>query len=109
MLGEPRLGLGFIVGLALGTPGAIYLAALHMLASGNSSTAAEVTAIILFAIIEFALLIIPLVFLVVRPHAATAFIQGMRDWLRRHGTRLLAYVALAGGLYLIIDAIVNLA
>jgi Sap, sulfolipid-1-addressing protein len=109
MLREPRLGLGFIVGLALGTPGAIYLAALQMLVSGDSSTASEVAAVILFAIIEFALLIIPLVFLIVRPDAAAAFIRGVQRWLTRHGTRLLGCVALAAGLYLTIDAIVNLA
>jgi Sap, sulfolipid-1-addressing protein len=108
ILRQPRPGLGFLMGLLLGTPGAIYLAALHGLVHSHSSTSVEVLAVILFAIIEFALLIIPLIFLITRPHAAAAFIRGMQDWLLRHGRLLLGYVALIAGIYLTIDAIVSL-
>jgi hypothetical protein len=107
-LGQPRPWLAVLVGVLLGTPGALYLAALHGLARGNPTTAAEVIDVVLFAIIEFALLIIPLALLVFRPEGPAALVRGMQDWLARHGRRVGAYASLTAGAYLTIDAIVNL-
>jgi hypothetical protein len=60
VLAEPRLGLAMLAGALAGLPGAAYLSALHNLVTGKSSTAAQVVAVILFVLIEFLLIIIPL-------------------------------------------------
>jgi hypothetical protein len=54
------------------------------------------------------LMIIPLVLLVVRPAATAGLIRRMQEWLVAHGRRVMAYVALVGGLYLTADALVSL-
>ena len=71
-LREPRLGLAVLVGVVIGLPGVVYLTALHLLVSDKSSTGTRVVAVFLFAIIEFALIILPLILLTVRPQSRPA-------------------------------------
>jgi hypothetical protein len=63
VLAEPRFGLAMLVGALAGIPGAAYLTALHNLVTGKSSTANQVAAVIVFVLIEFSLIIVPLAFL----------------------------------------------
>jgi Sap, sulfolipid-1-addressing protein len=107
-LAQPRLGAALLVGAVLGLPGALYLAALHNLNTGHSSTATKVVSVILFCLIEFTLLIVPAVLLVVRPDSVRSFLARTQDWLTRHGRKALAYVALALGAYLTITGLVSL-
>jgi hypothetical protein len=67
ILTKPRLGLAVLIGALAGTPGAAYIAALRQLISGDSPAAEQVIAVVVFALIEFSLVIIPFVFLVARP------------------------------------------
>jgi cadmium resistance protein CadD (predicted permease) len=97
-----------VVGAVLGLPGALYLTALHQLLGGNSSTAARVVAVFVFAIIEFTLIIIPLVLLAVRPEATAAMLARAQEWLHEHGRQLAACVALVLGVYLTISSLVSL-
>lgn len=108
-LRKPRLALAIIVGAVLGLPGAIYLTALHNLVNGKSSTANQVVSVFVFAIIEFALLIIPLVLLTVRPASAAPVLRRAQAWLVKNGRELLAYTALGLGGYLTVGGIVSLA
>src|ERR1019366_17863 len=55
-LGVPLLAIGALCG----TPGAEYIAALHVLVTGKSSTAVQAVAVVVFVLIEFLLVIIPL-------------------------------------------------
>jgi hypothetical protein len=55
VLREPRFGLAVLIGALAGAPGATYTTALHDLVTGNSSTAAQAVAVIVFVIIEFSL------------------------------------------------------
>src|SRR6266513_414159 len=71
-LAEPRLGLAMVIGALCGIPGGAYLSALHILVTSKSSTANQVIGVVLFVIIEFLLIIIPLVFLELRPEATRA-------------------------------------
>ena len=57
-------------------PGASYLTALHNLVTGKYSTATQVVAVVVFVLIEFLLIIIPFVFLELRPEATKAAAQG---------------------------------
>ena len=107
-LREPRLWLAVLVGAVLGLPGAVYLSALHLLVSDKSSTDTRVVAVFLFAIIEFTLIIIPLILLTLRPKDAAAMIGRSQDWLKRHGRQVSACAALALGAYLTISSLVSL-
>ncbi len=107
-LADPRLGLATLVGALCGLPGASYLTALHNLITGNYSTATQVVAVIVFVLIEFLLIIIPLVFLELRPEATKAALKRAQEWLRGHALQLTAGIALVLGAYLTVTAVVHL-
>ena len=107
-LAEPRLGLAMLVGAVIGIPGASYLAALHNLVTGKSSTATQVIAVVIFVIIDFLLIIIPFAFLELRPEATKARLKHTQDWLLSHAMQLMATIALLLGAYLTISALIRL-
>ena len=108
MLSEPRLGLAMLVGALIGIPGASYLAALHNLVTGKSSTATQVIAVVIFVIIDFLLIIIPFAFLELRPEATKARLKHTQDWLLGHALQLMTAIALLLGAYLAISGLVRL-
>src|SRR6516225_4336707 len=108
VLAEPRLGLAMLVGALCGIPGASYLTGLHILITSKSSTANQVIGVILFVLIEFLLIIIPFVFLALRPEATKAALSRSQEWLLGHARQLMAYTALILGAYLTISAAVRL-
>ena len=108
MLAEPRLGLALLIGAVVGVPGASYLTALHNLVTGKSSTAAQVVAVVVFVLIEFALIIIPFAFLELRPEATKALLSNAQAWLLGHARQLMAYTALILGAYLVVSGLVRL-
>jgi uncharacterized membrane protein YidH (DUF202 family) len=108
VLREPRLGLAMLIGALIGIPGASYLAALHQLVTGKSATATQVIAVVIFVIIEFALILIPYAFLEFRPEATKARLKHAQNWLTTHALQLMATIALLLGAYLVISALVRL-
>ena len=107
-LAEPRLGLAMLIGALIGIPGASYLAALHDLVTGKSSTATQVIAVVIFVIIDFLLIIIPFAFLELRPEATKAVLKHTQDWLLGHALQLMTAIALLLGAYLTISALIRL-
>jgi hypothetical protein len=108
VLREPRLGLAMLIGALVGIPGASYLTALHILVTGNSSTAIQVVAVFVFVFIDFLLIIIPFVFLELRPEATKALLKHSQEWLLSHALQLMAGIALLLGAYLAISGLVRL-
>jgi len=108
VLREPRFGLATLIGAVIGLPGASYLAALHHLVTGKSSTAVQVIAVVVFVVIEFSLIIIPYAFLELRPEATKARLKHAQDWLTGHALQLMVGVALLLGTYLVVSALVRL-
>jgi hypothetical protein len=108
VLGEPRLGLAMLIGALVGIPGAAYLTALHNLVTSKSSTATQVVAVVIFVIIDFALIIVPFAFLELRPEATKAALKTAQDWLLGHARQLMAYTALILGAYLVISGLIRL-
>jgi hypothetical protein len=74
-----------LVGSVIGIPGASYLAALHNLVTGKSSTATQVIAVV----IDFLLIIIPYAFLELRPEATKTRLKHTQDWLLSHARQLM--------------------
>jgi hypothetical protein len=91
-----------------GTPGAAYIAALRELIAGDLPAAEQVIAVVVFALIEFSLVIIPFVFLVARPVATRTQTRRAQDWLMGHARQLMAAVALFAGGYMAISGLVRL-
>jgi hypothetical protein len=108
VLAQPRLGFAMLIGALIGIPGAAYLSALHDLITGKSSTATQVVAVVLFVLIEFSLIIIPFVFLELRPEATKAALKHAQDWLLAHARQLMAYTALILGAYLAVSGLIRL-
>ena len=108
VLSEPRLGLAMLVGALVGIPGVSYLTALHILVTGKSSTATQLVAVIVFVLIDFLLIIIPFLFLELRPEATKAALKRTQDWLLGHAMQLMVGIALALGTYLTVSALVRL-
>ncbi len=107
-LRKPRFGLAVLIGVLCGTPGAEYLAALHILVTGTSSTAIQAVAVLVFVLIEFLLVIIPLALLVARPEHTRAQIERAKDWLFSHARQLIALVALVVGAYMTVSGLLRL-
>jgi hypothetical protein len=59
-------------------------------------------------LIEFALIIIPFVFLELRPEATKAALKRSQDWLLGHARQLMAYTAVILGAYLAVTGLVRL-
>ena len=97
-----------LFGAVAGTPGASYITALHQLVSGKSSTATQAVAVVVFTLIEFSLVIIPFVFLEVRPEGTKVRLQQAQDWLMSHARQLMAAVAMFVGAYMAISGLVRL-
>ena len=108
VLREPRPGLAVLIGALCGTPGALYITALHDLITGNSSTATQAIAVVVFVVIEFCLVIIPFAFLEFRPVGTRVQLKRAQDWLTTHARQLMAGVAIFAGLYMAISALVRL-
>jgi len=108
VLAEPRLGLAMLVGALIGLPGASYLTALHHLVAGKYSTPTQVTAVVVFVVIEFLLIIIPYAFLELWPEATKARLKSSQAWLLGHALQLMVGIALALGAYLTISALIRL-
>ncbi len=108
VLSEPRLGLAMLVGAVIGIPGASYLAALHILVTSKSSTAAQIIAVVIFVLIDFLLIIIPFAFLELSPEATRASLKNTQDWLLSHARQLIIYLALILGAYLAVSGLIRL-
>jgi hypothetical protein len=108
VLAEPRLELAVLVGALVGLPGASYLTALHHLITGKYSTATQVIAVVVFVIIEFLLIIIPFVFLELRPEGTKRLLKHTQDWLLSHALQLMVAIALLLGGYLTVSGLVRL-
>jgi Sap, sulfolipid-1-addressing protein len=108
VLREPRFAVAILIGAVVGTPGASYITALHQLITGKSSTAVQAIAVVIFTIIEFSLVIVPYVFLELRPEATKVKLKSAQGWLAVHARQLIAWVAIVAGAYMAISGVVRL-
>jgi hypothetical protein len=108
LMHKPVYWLAIVVGLVAGTPGGQYLIGMHLVAVGNSPSAVKAALVVAFVLVEFALVIVPLVLLTVRPQGADRSIKGFKGWLTGHSRQIVAAAALIAGSYMTISALVRL-
>ena len=91
----------------VGTPGASYLLALHHLISSKTSTPVAVIAVIVFVIINWALVLVPFAFLMVRPQGTEDALKRFEHWLTSHEQQVTAGVCLLGGGWMVITGLLR--
>ena len=64
---------------------------------------------IVFVVIELSLIIVPFLFLELRPASTTATLERSQSWLLAHAKQVIAWMAVLLGGYLLISALVRLA
>lgn len=102
VLHEPRYGLAVLIGAAVGTPGASYLLALHNLISSKTPAAVAAIAVIVFVVINWALVLVPFALLEFRPAGTEQAIKRLMDWLTSHERQVAAGVCLLAGAFMVI-------
>jgi hypothetical protein len=107
-LGRGSATAAFIAGLVLNLPGVWYLDALTSIAEAKPSTASAVVQVVVFNVIMFALVELPIVAYVVAPDRAVELVNRTSGWGRRHKRRIAISLAGAVGGWLIAKAIVSL-
>ena len=102
------MGLAVIIGAVVGTPGGEYVLALHGLVTGKAPTAIQAADVVVFVVIEFALVILPFAFLVARPEGVKAAVERFKAWLIKHALQVAGAVALVAGGYMVISGVLRL-
>jgi hypothetical protein len=108
MLERDSLGITFALGLAVNLPGALYLVALKDIASADQSTAADVLQIVVFNLIMFACVEIPLIGYGVAPERTEALVARAHDWLGVHSRQMAVALCGIAAVYLTIKGTVGL-
>jgi Sap, sulfolipid-1-addressing protein len=100
--------LAWIAGVAIGLPSAYYLAAIAVILKAGPAAATQVAAVLVFNVVAFAAVVIPLVGYLLAPDATRARVEAFYDWVGAH--QRLVVTALAGGVgaYLVIVGITKL-
>lgn len=96
------------IGAVLSIPSVWYLSALAELDSEGFSTLANIFVVLLFNLIMFALIEFCLVFCLLAPDRAAADVARFDSWTHSHMREIGIAIAVIGGLYLVVKAVVAL-
>src|SRR4051812_9650692 len=97
--------LAFVVGAAINLPGPFYILALGEISTGGYSDAAAFALIVLFNLIMFVLLELPLVGYVVQPERTEVLVGRLAAWLNANGLKVMGYLAGAVGVGLVVQGV----
>jgi hypothetical protein len=97
--------VAWLAGAAWGTPGAFYLAALALIANSRESIAGQIATILVFNLVMFALVEVPLVAFLVAPELARARIQRLSQWTSAHRRGFVAFVVGALAAYALVKGL----
>ena len=100
--------VAFVAGIVLNVvPGTFPIVALKDIAELDASNGAKVATIIVFYVIMFAFVEVPIVAYLFVPERTTVAVNAFNDWLKRNGRRVAAYVLAGVGVYLTIRGIIQ--
>ena len=101
--------VAFAAGVVLNiVPGTFPLVGMKDIAQLDSSNGLKVAAVVVFYVIMFAFVEVPIVAFLLAPERTTAAVDEFNAWLGRNGRRIAAYVLAAVGAYLIVRGLVAL-
>lgn len=95
-------------GLGIALPSIDYLAALALIVASGAAAATQVGALLLFNVVAFGLVEIPLISYLVAPDRTRATLAALQDWLQTDRHRKLAAVVATVGAVLLIVGLVGL-
>jgi len=108
VLSRGSLTAAFIAGVALNLPGIWYLDALTGIAKAKPSHPSALLQILLFNLIMFTLVEVPIIAYLINPRRATGLVTRFSDWGHSHARTIAVVVATAVGLWLLVKGIVEL-
>jgi hypothetical protein len=102
------LHVAWVSGLAVALPSANYLGAMAAILASGAGPAAQAQALLLFNVVAFTLVEIPLVSYLAAPQKTRAFMAALQEWLRARSHWEFALLLAAGGCLLIVLGISSL-
>jgi hypothetical protein len=91
-----------IAGLGIALPSVDYLAVLALIAASGAAASVQVTALLLFNVLAFGFVEIPLICYLLAPDRTRAALSRVQDWLRTRRRRALTVLlAVVGGVLLV--------
>jgi hypothetical protein len=97
--------IAWVAGISVGTPNAYYLAAIAAILKSGLGAATQVTALVVFNIVAFAHVEIPIVAFLIAPEATRSRIQQLYTWISVHQRLLLTVLTGVVGVYLVIEGV----
>ena len=104
----PSLWIAGVAGLGIALPSIDYLAVLAVIVASGTSHSTQVGALLVFNVVAFALVELPLVAYVLAPDRTRASMTVLNDWIRSRGRRGVAAVLAAVGCVLLVAGIAGL-
>ncbi|MGU3498291.1 GAP family protein [Mycobacterium sp. C31M] len=101
LLDGQSLWVAGAAGFGIALPSIDYLAALAVIGAADVSTATRLTALLIFNIVAFALIEIPLVAYLLAPERTRVTLSTFNDWLRAKGRRAVAALLAVVGVVLL--------
>ncbi len=95
------LRVAWVSGLAVALPSANYLGAMAAILASGAGPAAQAHALLLFNVVAFTLVELPLVSYLVAPQRTRKFMAGLQEWLRTRSHWEFAILLAAGGCFLV--------
>lgn len=108
VLSRGSISMALVAGVLLNLPGVWYLEALTEIAKAEPSDASAMVQILLFNVIMFALVEIPIVAYLVNPDRAATLVNAASGWSHRHSRAIAIALATGVGLWLIAKGMAGL-
>lgn len=101
LLNGPSLWIAAFVGLGIALPSVDYMAALAVILASGAAVATQVGALLIFNVVAFALVEIPLLAYLLAPKATRTLMAALNDWIRtRRRAEVATLLAVVGGVLL---------
>lgn len=97
LLQGSSLRVAWVTGLAMALPTVEYMAALAGILASGARPVTQAGALLMFNVVAFALVEIPLVSYLVAPGRMRALMAALHDWIRSGGRRNVAFLLAAAG------------
>ena len=107
-LSRGSITMAFAAGLVLNLPGVWYLDALTEIAKAMPSTASALLQLVVFNVIMFALVEVPIVAYAVNPQGAASLVERASEWGHDHSRKVAIGLATAVGVWLVVKGIIEL-
>jgi hypothetical protein len=95
----------FVLGLAMYLPSPLYLLAVKEIGDSGDTGAGKVLAVLICALTVLLFVELPLLAAILRPDAVEPGLRRVSGWLGRHGWQLVSLLALAGGIYALVQGL----